>query len=56
MVFLVYPFSVNFQDQWTPLHYAAWKGQTETCGLLVKCGAAVDALDKVRDGIMRKVK
>ena len=53
--FLSLSFSVNFQYQRTPLHLAAEEGHTETCALLVKSGAAVDAVDEVRGCVIRQL-
>ena len=34
---------------WTALHSAALEGHHETCQILIKHGASVDAQEKVRD-------
>lgn len=31
---------------WTPMHYAAWKGRTATCGALQRMGADIHAVDQ----------
>ncbi len=33
------------QGEWTPLHFAAWTGQTATVELLIAAGANVYAKD-----------
>ena len=40
------------QDQWTPLHIAAWCDHTETVALLVKSGANVNMKDEVSSGAL----
>jgi ankyrin repeat protein len=32
----------------TSLHYAAWSGHKEVAGMLLRAGAAVDAVNRVR--------
>ena len=40
-------FTIIIQDQWTALHWAARKGDTDCVQLLCDAGAAVDAKDNV---------
>ncbi len=37
-----------FQDGRTPLHFASSKGHLPVATLMVDCGAAIEARDKVR--------
>ncbi len=38
---------INVQDNYTPLHFAAYNGHTPVVELLIKLGASIDALTKV---------
>ena len=39
------------QDGWTALHQAAMEGHHQTCQILIKHGASVNAQDNVRDNL-----
>ena len=40
------------QGKRTPLHYAAYRGNSETANILIEAGASLDPIDKVSISII----